>query len=637
MTSIIYATEPAPSTAGRRNAVTRLLSSLFSVPTRWGLLLIAGFAVLYGLTLDDGLRPHELMGGDLITHQYAQVQGRPSNAPGYPLYTMGGWLWFRMGRALFSAPSNPIPLLSSYSTLWALIALWLMYRLVLEVTSREGDAGNVWIALLVTAFFGLTYFFWYYAVTTEQYTSAVAWTLAVLLLAFRWERTSHDRYLLGIAFLCGVALAHMVTTLVIIPPLLWFVLRRDPRLLRRPRLIAVTLGLAFLPLLSYIYVYLRGAAHPEWRGVGEWTTAWQWFRSFISTSQGWGEMTWSWQPIFTPEFPSLIVGEMGWIGLLAGLFGWLALGRRRALVMYASMVIYVVFCWIDRQGNWYQVIMPLYALLALGIAAVAGAAWRWSRGRKPLQAGLLIALLCLVAWRGAVSYPRADSSGRPDDTALVPGWVIVADQPPQDSAILGTLQESLAIGYLANIWGVRPDLHPVTSDQARELLRAGGAVMTTVSALPLVATEVDPDAHYSAWGAELVAVRAEPSFDLPAGLHAWQHDFDSELAIAGGFVSEPEPGRFDVRLAWQAKTSIEEDWSVSVRLSAGGTEIGQIDRQDPVAGTYPTHRWVPGEIVMDVYSLTVPEGQAPDSLTVIVYRKLADGQFENLDVARFSL
>ena len=31
-----------------------------------------------------------------------------------------------------------------------------------------------------TAFYGVTYFFWYYAVTTEQYTSAVAWTLAVV-------------------------------------------------------------------------------------------------------------------------------------------------------------------------------------------------------------------------------------------------------------------------------------------------------------------------------------------------------------------------------------------------------------------------------------------------------------------------
>lgn len=62
------------------------------MPMGWLLLLLA--AALYFVTLDTGFALAELEGGDLITHQYAQVQARPSNAPGYPLYTMGGWLWF---------------------------------------------------------------------------------------------------------------------------------------------------------------------------------------------------------------------------------------------------------------------------------------------------------------------------------------------------------------------------------------------------------------------------------------------------------------------------------------------------------------------------------------------------------------
>ena len=131
-----------------------------------GTLLILAFAALYLVTLDNGLRPGELEGGDLITHQYAQVQGRPSNAPGYPLYTMGGWLWFHLGRAILGPGSNPIPILSSYSTLWALLALWLLYRTILEATDR-GKGGNWPIATLVTAFFGATYFFWYYLIEQD--------------------------------------------------------------------------------------------------------------------------------------------------------------------------------------------------------------------------------------------------------------------------------------------------------------------------------------------------------------------------------------------------------------------------------------------------------------------------------------
>ena len=282
-----------------------------------GIVLVLVFAALYLFTLDDGLRPSELEGGDLITHQYAQVQGRPSNAPGYPLYTMGGWLWFHLGRLIVGRAHNPIPILASYSTLWALIAIWLMYRLILEVIRGQGqphadsgrsaeDENRRWpIAAAVTAFYGLTYFFWYYAVTTEQYTSAVAWTLAVVLLAFRWERERRDGYLLALAFLMGVALAHMVTLLFIAPSLLWFVLRTDPKLVRRPRLMAGVIALALLPLLSYIYVYVRGAQHPEWRGAGQWASTGQWFLSFLSTRQGRDELTWSLKPFLTKEFPAL--------------------------------------------------------------------------------------------------------------------------------------------------------------------------------------------------------------------------------------------------------------------------------------------------------------------------------------------
>ena len=157
--------------------------------------------------------------------------------------------------------------------------------------------------------------------TTEQYTSAVAWTLAVVLLAFRWERERRDGYLLALAFLMGVALAHMVTLLFIAPPLLWFVLRTDPKLMRRPGLMAGVIALALLPLLSYSYVYVRGAQHPKWRGAGQWASTGQWFLGFLSTRQGRDELTWSLKPFLTKEFPALIWRELTWPGLIVGILG----------------------------------------------------------------------------------------------------------------------------------------------------------------------------------------------------------------------------------------------------------------------------------------------------------------------------
>jgi hypothetical protein len=429
---------------------------------------------------------------------------------------------------------------------------------------------------------------------------------------------------------------------------------------RRPRLMAGVIALALLPLLSYIYVYVRGAQHPEWRGAGQWASTGQWFLSFLSTRQGRDELTWSLRPFLTPEFPALIWRELTWPGLIAGVLGIAAIGRRRAIMLYAALAIYLAFCWVDRLGNWYQVIMPAYALLAVGLGA--GAGWLWRRiderfakrggagetrrwGVWAARAAFILGLAVLVIYRGVLSYPRADSSRRAEDTGLLPGWAILTDDPPAGTAVLGTLGETLALNYLTEIWGARPDLRSVTSAQARNLLAEGAPLAVTEAALPLVPTEVDPAAHYSALGRTLVGLSASPTGHLAqsgaaalGALRPWVHDFGGEMQLQAGRIStDRATGETVVLLVWQAMAAPSQDWAVSVRLTQDGQEIAQLDRAHPVSGAYPTGRWSPGEVVADAYPFTLPPGAEVDGLTVVVYRKLADGSFANLDVASFPL
>lgn len=634
-------------------------SFVWGVGTACVVLLLAG--LLYLATLDNGLRPGELTGGDLITHQYAQALARPSNAPGYPVYTLGGWVWFHTLRTLLPQ-ANPTALLASYSTLWAMLALATLFVLLASITRR-----NWLLSGLITLLYAVTYFFWYYAVTTEQYTSAVLQTLLFVWLAWTWDerqaapgvttahhRLSADRLLLLMAVLTGIALAHMVTVLAILPPLAWFVLSRQPGLLRQPRRLLTLLGAAALPLLSYLFIYLRGAQHPEWRGAGEWASAWQWFWSFVSTGQGRSELTWSLTPLWTAEWPALWARELGALGLLVGLAGWWRLGRRGVLLAGTGL-IYLLVSFIDRLGNWYQVVMPVYALLTLGIGAAAAGVWQWAtagavqRVRRLVQGLVVAALVGSIALLLIHNFPLANQSNRPDDQGLQPGWQVLTAGPPADAAILATQPEADALRYLGIIGGVRRDIELLTTDQARARLDAGQPVYVTWHAAPLVMQEVLAAPHWRAVAPELLQVLDQPDEAGPSGLarplgdglalrdaHAeWTRTDEAVPGRSWGAVPPAGPA-LDVTLTWQALQTPQHDWSLSLRPTSAGQPVLhdglplQLDMQHPVYGQYPTSRWSPGEEVAEVYRLPLPAGVPVDGLTLVVYRVLTDGSFDNL-------
>lgn len=614
----------------------------FSDFPRWaGLAVVVAAALLYVATLDNGLRPGELAGGDLITHQYAQVQARPSNAPGYPLYTMGGWLWFHGLRSLLPS-ANATAILSAYSVLWALLAVWLLYRLILELT------GDWPAAAALSAFYAVSYFFWYYAVSTEQYASAVAQTLAIALLALRWQGqqaagAGGERTLLALALLTGLSLAHMVTVAVIAPPLLIFLLRVQPKLLRRARLWLPALALACLPLLSYAFIYTRGAQHPEWRGVGDWNSTWDWFLSFISTSQGRGELTWSLHPLWTAEFPRLIWGELTVPVWVLGVIGLARLPRPRAGLFLSALLLYALLGFVDRLGNWYQVVMPAYPLIIAGCAVILHRVRQQpSKLGRVGYVALLAALLVLTAARFEHNWPRADQRNRPEDVALLPGAALLADAPAPDAAVVGVITETLSLQYVTEIAGQRPDVIAVDSAAAREFLTSGARpVYVTHAAAGSMAGELGGGLRLSSAGRSLIRVRTAPATTLPADARPLHLPAGDGLSLAG--IARPatpvDDATWAVRLYWTAAAAIGYDWSISVRPTVNGQPIpdgqGGIVLRDsltPVQGAYPTSRWQSGEMVADDYFIPLPPGVMPTGVQVVIYRTLPGGEFDNLAV-----
>ncbi len=657
-----------------------------------GGLLLCLALLLYLFTLDNGLRPDELVGGDLITHQYAQAEARWSNAPGYPLYVMGGWLWFHLAGGLLSEWLNSTAIISFYSTLWGLASLGLLYGILLQIS-----LGRWPLPFLLTAFYGTTYFFWYYSVTTEQYSSAVFQTLLLVWLAFKWEEDPRDGLLLWLAFVCGTMLANMLTTLFILPPLLWFIFSRptdnhgvqggtlceakhfafDSMLkpLRRlfsysPKLVGQGLAVTFLPLLSYAYIYIRGAQHPEWRGAGQWPTTWTWFWQFVTIKQGQDELApgLTLHNFFTCEFPALIWQELTWPIVVGGLLGLLCLGRRRAMLIYGTLIIYAIFCWSYRFGNWFQVIIPTYPLIIIGFAA--GAEWLIDRKTgilpvTPRQARCLsyLSIIFLLAYRLTASLclarPHiqpfhcatqiahcANQRNQPADTGLSAAWAILADSPTTPAIIYSDFEERVGLEYLQTIWGIGAGITLQSSD-FRSFKNFGSLNQKSYITRQALARQPEiiqlGTVYPQAAGEQLIALAATPLHQLPPTARPLNLDFGGKLRLVGWEKDQDLTSfknlsglnkKWQIALYWQTDHRLVTDYTMSVRPLVNGQMLmanGQPHMQDhqPVWGVYPTSRWQSGEIVRDVYAIALPNQLEPNGLQIVVYHSGAGG-FENL-------
>lgn len=668
------------------------INKVSTVANRMGLLLIVLAAVLYFATLDNGLHYEELtglVGGDLITFHYGQYRGGPGNAPGYPLYMIGGWLWFHgvkfILNGLGDSLPNPVSIISAYSTIWALLALWLFYRLLLYLNRSDRNLQTNWLLPWTICFFyALTSYFWHFATRSEQYCSAVAQNLALVFLFLKWEETrtreegSRDqksggkgstRLLFGMAFLSGLCLANLVTVAFIVPFLTLAILQRQPGLLRRPKIILQTILFAAAPLLSYIFIYFRVAANPSWLGTATNQSHQEWFWSFITSPRGRNEIYQSLQldtPFNANGFPQAILNELSLPILVLGLVGIAMLRPRLRNLTYGTLLVYVIFCWAFRYGHWQIVFIPAYPLVLLGLLPLSryvrqkltnsldSPSLQKYRTVVPTAVPVLV-LVVAIGWAFTSNWERANKRDSAGDTAFDEPALLLAQQLPPDIALYAESPLSLGIEYLTTIWGIRPDLNVTDIEGAAELLAKDRPVAVTRNAArymleklkieePLDLLRVAPG-----WillvpdGAEAQLPPADkaPMLALGEGIllaaYATQASRGPLIPTKPSCVKCVEAnGSLDVTLYWQVEENAAPgDWRISVRARAGEdpvtTQDGNEVREDspaPVDGLRPFSSIAPGQTVLDSYRLAAAANA--DSLFVILYRSVEGGGFQHL-------
>ncbi|MBA2345130.1 MAG: DUF2723 domain-containing protein [Rubrobacter sp.] len=137
------------------------------------------------------------------------------------------------------------------SAVYAALAVAALFAVALRL------CGNIVAAAVGTLAFALSGTFWSQAVIAEVYTLNVLFLSITTLVLLVWRDTGKDRYLLLAAFLCGLSLTHHLTSGLLIPAGLLFVLAVERRKFLEGWLLLKGIGLFLVGLLSLLYLPIR--------------------------------------------------------------------------------------------------------------------------------------------------------------------------------------------------------------------------------------------------------------------------------------------------------------------------------------------------------------------------------------------
>lgn len=416
------------------------------------------------------------------------------HAPGYPFYTLMGWL---VSHAVpFGEVAFRLNLFSALAGAGASAALFLLCR-------RLGT--HLWTALASALLLALSYYFWADSIVSEVYALEALLLAATLLLLVSWDRSGERRLLWAAAFAYGLALDGRVTLLLMAPALLAYVVLSRSR--PAPRDAALALGALALALSFYLYIPLRSATNPGYAWASTYADDGTAIPRDVATVSGfvWLVGARMFRHLAFYYGPAEALHQFlrwgGWlgasflgVGLPLGIVGaWRQLRERpRDFVLVAGallpfLVFYVNYGAIDKQFMF----LPTYLLWAVWFAL--GLEWVWGKahdaagpGGLPEPARAAALLLPLVAL--IINAPLVSLRG--DNTVQQEARQRLQQLPPQ-SVLIGDWGTTAPMQYLQQVEGIRPDVRLVQrwAVNDADLQRLAAA---NVGVRPLFVREVEP-------------------------------------------------------------------------------------------------------------------------------------------------
>ncbi len=546
------------------------------------------FLCLYGVTLLPDVLP-----ADAGEFQFVAQTAGVAHPPGYPLYTLLGWVFTRL-------PIGPTPAwrVNLLSAVTAAAALGLVFCTARRLT------GSIPGGVAATLTLGSATTFWATA-TGASVRPLTAFFTALCLYALTEHAAriesraagdsegapnpSGDGYLIVLSLALSLGLTHHPSLAFPGVVFVLYLVLVDPALLRQPRRWLKPLVAFLLGLLVLIYLPLRGGAdlstvsgfldHVLARG----------FRGDMFALNLLDRLV---------LLPTLLRFQFNLVllsGMLVGALFLLWRDWRLALLLIGSFLVHtaVTLTYDAPQTVEYQ--MPAYVSLALLVAVpfgqlsalrseagVSSSPMRRLRGGVSAVFHLFVAVLLIAGGVNLVAHlPSYRSLSRSRDAREYAETVLKG--VPPNGIILSNWHWFTPLRYVQQVEGTRPDVEieyvaPRGEPLARTWVRL---IEAHIEGRPVVvaryfeqeygALSRDLSVRFEPLG-EAYLVRREPRVEVPADMTRLDVTLGGQIELLGYRLDSEvvDPGRaLRVTLAWSPTAALNEDVALFAQLIGG--------------------------------------------------------------------
>jgi hypothetical protein len=394
--------------------------------------------------------------GEITT---AVATGGVMHPPGYPLYSLVGWLFVHL-----IPLGEPAWRLGILSGLAAAVSVALTFTLC-----RRLGAGRLWSACGALAF-AFSYTLWQQATKVETYALNAAFVAMLLNHAILYSQTGRRALLLSMAAIGGLALTNHLTILWLVPAVLWIALPTLFAVESRPwRGLAAATGICFAMLTLYGYEILAARTHPGgqvWGDPSNWTRFYlqitgaryhDYFSNLSAVQMAYRDF------VFVPSWLWRNLGCACALSLAGLVVLWRGAGKRFAQGLLIALTGYLICNTIYGIDNIFEYYTPIVLILAT-LAAVGtdrAALWLTSKstpdGQRRLQA--LFATCALVGLIGVpfgLNWRLCDRSHQLFVRTLAQDTL----SPLPQNAVLVVSGDNriFPLWYLQDVLGIRRDV-----------------------------------------------------------------------------------------------------------------------------------------------------------------------------------